>query len=160
MPVPTPDASAPSYSPPLTIADKTAIKAYLVKHGYSQTDIDTYIASFSGGMQGGIFGGSRYWSRNSLSGQPWSTWDSGLLQAYEAVVSGGGFGKAGTHTKFSPSLPFSSDLEKWAVRIGEALAGLLLVGIGINAMTKQRGRSSGGITRTVRTARKVAKVVK
>lgn len=59
----------------------------------------------------------------------------------------------------NPLTGLQANLEKWAIRIGEGLAGLLLVGIGINAMTKQRGRSSGGITRTVRTARKVAKTV-
>jgi hypothetical protein len=48
------------------------------------------------------------------------------------------------------------DLEKWATRIGEALAGLILIAVGINAVTRREGRTSGGLTRTARKVSRTA----
>lgn len=116
--------------PPLTSAQRQKIYDYLHLKGYTQLQIVDYIISTTGHLS------------------PDKTWDATLLDIYDTVVNGGGFGKDKTKTQY-PGIPgvtsvldFLTSDALW-VRVGEIAAGLILITVGFSKAFPTATRAIG-----------------
>jgi len=146
---------AGSLHPPLTVAQRVAIRAFLRSHGYTEDDINQYVAHFDTGV-------------NSVGLPTPTSIDNGLIDAYNIVVRGGGFGKGSTQTQTQiPGVSSAlggldaigdffvklGQANTW-IRVGEVLAGVILVTVGAHAVLRS---NSGTYRSTYHTAKKLIK---
>lgn len=156
----TPDPNAPSYTLPLTPAERLAILAYIAQRqnstvaavaGIINKQIVPAAVTVQGtisGAFGGILGGNSSAAATAA--------DTTILQDYDAVVAGGGFGAGLGNTSEqlqTPSLTsFLGDLTNGAtwVRVAEFLVGGIMLAIAINALVKNTsGVNPAGTVRKV-----------
>lgn len=142
-PAPPSDSSYPNASglhPPLSAITKAGMYAYLITHGYTDSDITAYVSS-GAFLPTTSFSITSYVASNS--GPAAASIDASFIQAYAAVQAGGGFG----HTTPKTVGP---DLNPWDwvkgtllngalwTRVAEFAIGGILVAVGANAMLKGR----------------------
>lgn len=142
-PAPPSDSTYPNASrlhPPLSAITKASVYAYLIAHGYTDSDITAYISS-GGFLPTTIFSLPKYIASNS--GPAAASIDSSFIEAYASVQAGGGFGHS-TPKTVGPNLnPWDwvrgtlLNTALWT-RVAEFAVGSILVAVGANAIVKGR----------------------
>lgn len=130
VPDPHPHFPVGTLHPPLTSAQRTELRAYLIAHGLKDSDIDQYETDSAH-------------SKDPTQAQV----DAALIQLYELYISGGRYKSDGKAKKeFDPSgIPGVATVEDiyaaitngntW-IRVAEFAVGAVLLGVGLNAFTK------------------------